>query len=557
MEVPRESPRPRTFAGLLKPLLISSLVDLALLLIVLVGHAVTNNPSLLTLALLLTLGGGLLGASCIVVGTIWGIFRFPSHRWTIVFVILLTGGVLLAHGYVINSPPTQDCTVTDPTSNGCIMDEGVYYVPAAHLILNGTQCGLQNTTEVPSACNLEHPFLGKAFVAAGMAIFGDNDVGYRFFEVILGTFSLPLLFLLALKVSGSRKLSAFATLLLSFDVMFFAHSSAGLIDVQQVFFILLALVTYAYDLHFWRVDKHVVSGALLGLAGLTKETAVFGVLAVATYVLIFGDGNLKHRSLSTMKMGVTLGGVFILGLQLYDSLFASGTFPTFLGHLSFMVQYGSTLTGPLLCSPDNAASSLATGSYWCKFPGDPRIATPILPVDWLGYYAPVQYYVDRICVIATTSAGSCLGPSYIRVGYYGITNLLVTWTVFAWIPLAGLTFYRLFRPAQAGPNTPSSGDTPSLEPAGETRLMGLAAIWFLWNYVPYYWVQYVLGRVTYPYYFVPAIPSLALGAAYLISRRWFPNRLALGYLVVAFCFFFVFFPDKSFLPINLRELIGR
>ena len=43
-------------------------------------------------------------------------------------------------------------------------------------------------------CNLEHPWLSKAFIAAGIAIFGDNTFGWRIFNVILGTFSIPVLF---------------------------------------------------------------------------------------------------------------------------------------------------------------------------------------------------------------------------------------------------------------------------------------------------------------------------------------------------------------------------
>ena len=554
MQVQVESRSAHFFHRLLRPLVAATFADLALLLLVVLLHAAGATPLLLTVASFLTIALTLLAAASLVVGLLLAFYRFPAYKWPIVFVVVLTAAVFSEHAYVINSPPTDLCQTY---VHGCILDEGAYYVPAAQLMLNGTRCGLQTSDGVPSQvprCNLEHPFLGRAFIAAGIAIFGETDVGYRIFQVILGTLSIPLLFLLALKVSGNRRLSYFATLLFSFDVMFFTHSSAGLIDVHQVFFVLLAFVSYSYGIKLWKLDKYVVSGVFLGLAGLSKETAIFGALAFVSYIILFEKKSHRHRILSTVKVGVTVIAVFLLGLQLYDSL---STNITSIQNVQYILYYGSSLSGPLLCYPSDPVGGIAVGGYFCKFPDISTSAEPILPPDWLTYYVPVRYFVSAVCEGAINVVGTCLGTFYVSVGYYGITNLLVTWLVFIWVPLAALTLYRSARARRAEIGGNGKGFATTGRFSGDTRLAGLALLMFLWNYIPYFWIQYGLQRVTYPFYIIPAIPSLALGAGYLVTRPWFPRKLALVYLVAAFALFFIFFPDKSFLPTFLRALIDR
>ena len=146
-------------------------------------------------------------------------------RLPIVFMTGLILIILALHFYTIGVPATQDCYSTEKKVYGCIMDE-VYYVPSAQYILSGTQCAPYQEN-----CNLEHPFLGKAFVAAGIATFGLTDFGWRFFQVILGTACIPLLFAIVMKLSGDRKMAYFSALLFAGDTMFFVHSGAALIDI--------------------------------------------------------------------------------------------------------------------------------------------------------------------------------------------------------------------------------------------------------------------------------------------------------------------------------------
>lgn len=439
---------------------------------------------------------------------------------------------------------------------GCIMDE-VYYVPAAQHLLAGAQCQVDADRAAPGYCNPEHPPLVKALMAAGMFVFGEyNVVGWRVMPALLGTFCIPLLFGIAWKLSGSKKVASVSALLLALDVMFFSQSSGGLLDAPPVFFALAAFLVYLAELKWWKADRYVLAGVLLGLSGLSKETSVFLAMALVTFILFFEEGSRLSRLYSSLKVVFVVGIVFGAGLQVYDSTMAASAFPTFVHQVSYMLSYGSSLiANKLACSP-------VTG-YWCEYANDPG-GPPILPTDWLVYYSPVGYYVTSVVVTP--------GGTYTGIGYYGVSNLIETWTTFIWIPLAAYAIFAYYRSkrlpveqTEAGPASPSispadppsapePGPTPGEGMPGETRFAAFALVLFLWSYVPYLFML-LAGRVTYPFYFVPAIPAVAMGAAYWINKKWFPKPLLAVYLLAAFGFFLVYFPDKAFLPVWLRILL--
>jgi len=97
-------------------------------------------------------------------------------------------------------------------------------------------------------------------------------------------------------------------------------------------------------------------------------------------------------------------------------------------------------------------------------------------------------------------------------------------------------------------------EQPAPDPA--YKLAGFALMWFAITYFPYFLVFYY-GRVTYPFYILPAIPAMAIGCAYLLTRSWFSRDVAYILLGGVFLWFFLYYPDKSFLPIWLRVLLGH
>lgn len=427
------------------------------------------------------------------------------------------------------------CYSIDRQEYGCIMDE-IYYVPEAMGILAGQQCTTGDNA--PSDCHMEHPPLSAALIAAGMAVLGEyNSAGWRLFPALLGTLSIPVLFGIAWKLSENKRLALVAATLLALDVMFFSQSGGALLDVPQVFFGLAAFLAYFAGVKWWKFDKYIVAGVLLGLAGVAKETAVFIVLAFVTYVLVFERGPGREKAISALKVILVVGLVFAAGVQAYDSTLATAV-PSFASQVNYILTYGSGLNAgcPWACGWANQA----LGGY-------------ITPLEWLVYYSPVGYYVTNV---STCTGSACSG--YVGLGYYGVTNFLETWTVFVWVPLVAFELYRYGKARRAPPEEPLD---PAVAPvtgppelAGDQRLGAFALLYFGWTYLPYI-PLFLAGRVTYPFYIIPAIPALALGAAWWGTRDYFPRWLLTLYLVMAFGFFLVYFPDKSFLPVWVRVLL--
>lgn len=477
------------------------------------------------------------------------------------FASPLQPGQSVAGTWVVSGPVSNltvsyqslNCYSTSGTEYGCIMDE-IFYVPEGMAFLNGQHCS--TGVNAPTDCHPEHPPLVPALIAGGMAIFGEfNVVGWRFAPALLGTLSIPLLFGIAWKLSGNKKLAYLSALLLAADVMFFSQSSAALLDVPEIFFGLAAFFAYFAGLRVWKFDKYVIAGVLLGLAGLAKETAVFIVLALLTYILLFEDEKLRRRTVSVLKVAVVVGVIFILGVQAYDSVGLSPSLPgttscpmigsSFVQQIGYMLCYGS---------------SLNAGCPWACGWKDTNLGTYITPLNWITYYSPVAYLRTVVSVCPRSVNNVCQGGaySYVSIAYYGVTNFLETWTIYIWIPLVAYAVYRYYRRGQ--PTLEEFGlenvkSNPVSLP-GELKFGAFALIFFLWSYVPYI-VLFLAGRVTYPFYFLPAVPAVAMGASYWVTRSWFPRWLMYLYVGMAFVFFFIYFPYKGFLPDWLRVLIGH
>ncbi len=412
------------------------------------------------------------------------------------------------------------------------MDEQ-YYVPAAKAILEGTQC-----KPYLAGCNMEHPFLSKALIAVGMAAFGPTAFGWRLLPVILGTACLPLIFAIAWKMSKNKKIAYYSTLLLALDTMFFVNSSAALTDIFIIFFAMAAFVVYFYNFKVGRFDQYFISGALLGVSTLSKESAIFLIASLVTFHLLVSKEPIRARLFSSAKIVLVAVLVFCAGLQVYDSLLTGGQVPSFVNHIEFMLSYGSSLT----CSPFNCPGAFH----------EPNGAT-ITPFNWLTYYVPTTYFGSSVKACAGSNC-----QSYVTLAYYGVTNMIETWSTFIWFPVAAMVLYRMLRNKRSNTTLDQFGFKASTSirlPFQESELAVFALVIFCWNYFPYIFL-FLAGRVTYPFYFLPAVPAVALGASYLITRDKVPKAVVIIFLIAAFVWFLVYFPDKSFLPTSIRALLG-
>jgi dolichyl-phosphate-mannose-protein mannosyltransferase len=510
-----------------------SLIDLLSMIVIVGLHA--YSPTVVAPTVLAPMTFILAGASsaAVLLALLYFLLSYPAYRIPILLLAIIVLGVLGAHVYTITLPDVPHCYDPGKNVDGCIMDE-VYYVPAAQTLLAGEKCA-----PYADSCNLEHPFLSKAFIAAGIAIFGNSAFGWRIFEVLLGTFSIPLLFGICWSMTRNARLSLYASFLLAFETLFFVHSSIAVIDVSAVFFALLGFLLYFAKVHWWRFDRITLAGVAFGLSALSKETAIMLLFVLASYHLLFGEGNLVRRFSSTLELTLSVFLVFAVGLQAYDSLFGSGSATTFLGQIDFILRYGASLTmtpSSQVCFFIKQTTTTVTGCGWI----DSVLKTPITPLNWVTYYSPIGYLITNI----TVTSGST-SYTYVAAGYYGITNQFEVWLAYLWGAYV-VYVWRKTRRVQFATETE----------ARDFRLARLALMWFLIVFVAYV-ALFLYGRVTYPYYFIQAVPALAIGAAYFLSRSWFPQGIAYIVLAGVFLWFFIFYPDKSFLPEQFRAWLGH
>ncbi|MBS6434476.1 MAG: phospholipid carrier-dependent glycosyltransferase, partial [Rothia mucilaginosa] len=100
-----------------------------------------------------------------------------------------------------------------------------------------------------------HPPLGKWMIAAGMAIFGDNNpFGWRVSAALIGTLSVALIAYAAWLLFRSVTVSTIAALLATVDGLMLVESRLALLDIFQMFWIMATFVCLLLDrIHARRV----------------------------------------------------------------------------------------------------------------------------------------------------------------------------------------------------------------------------------------------------------------------------------------------------------------
>src|SRR3546814_15199745 len=99
-----------------------------------------------------------------------------------------------------------------------VFDE-VHYVPAARTML-----------ALATPVNTEHPLLGKAIIAAGIALFGDNSLGWRFFSTVAGAATVVALFAITWQLLGRMRLAVLAGVFAMLNMTLFVQARIAMLD---------------------------------------------------------------------------------------------------------------------------------------------------------------------------------------------------------------------------------------------------------------------------------------------------------------------------------------
>jgi dolichyl-phosphate-mannose-protein mannosyltransferase len=175
----------------------------------------------------------------------------------------------------------------------------------------------------------DHPPLGKLLMMPGIRLFGDNGLGWRFHEAVLGTLHIALCGLVAVGFFADRRAGWLAAAFVAIDGMFVSYSRTALLDIPMNTFMMASL---ALMLHARGLGWFAAAAVMLGLGVAVKWIAVgialvvplllwrrgrsifhalwMGVIAVAVY------GAIVALALVLTKKPVSLSGMVTTSLDL-------------------------------------------------------------------------------------------------------------------------------------------------------------------------------------------------------------------------------------------------
>ena len=186
--------------------------------------------------------------------------RLKQWEYFGLFVLVLVS--LILHFSIIMQP-------------GELVFDEKHYVPDARQILAGE-----------GTMRIEHPPMGKLFIAFGIAILGDNPFGWRFLPVVFGTLIIVFFYLTCRELGMTAKATLVATTLLVFENLSFIMSSVAMLDVFSLAFTLFS---------FWLCVKQKLwlSGLAAGLSTLCKLSGALTAPVLFLYWFFTGRKNLK------------------------------------------------------------------------------------------------------------------------------------------------------------------------------------------------------------------------------------------------------------------------
>ncbi len=210
------------------------------------------------------------------------------HKVTITHIILIS---IIFHIFVISQPQFLQ-----------IWDESIF--------IEIMRDFLKGEDHVPYQLPGINFFQGTATI-----VFGDNWFSWRIPSVIFGAMSL-FVFYKIFREYTSEKNALLATAILSFDTIFFVHSSLFLRDIPLMFFGILSF-------YFYIKKRYYLAALPLDFAFLIKETAIFFFfLIMINHIILNRNWNQKINGLK--KTLIFLGIVpasFLIPLWVYDVVY--------------------------------------------------------------------------------------------------------------------------------------------------------------------------------------------------------------------------------------------
>lgn len=384
-----------------------------------------------------------------------------------------------------------------------------------------------------------HPPLGKLLIALGILIFGQTPFGWRFMGAFTGVIMLPVMYLLAKRLTKRRDLSIFAMLVMALDLMHFAQTRLATIDSYPVLFIMLSVLCMAGFIQsdfFAKGRAFYKSWIPLGLSGVFMGLAIaskwIGVYAAAGLAVLFFSQIYRVCRAGSVAIGmeedaggrVAVAKNEVVKRVLLTCLACIGFFilvPALIYYLSYIPHLTATGRATISRLIDVQESMFV---YHSK-PGlgmDHPFQSPWY--EWPLILKPMWYVKDYYEPAGYNSTIFCMGNPFIF--YTGALAMLGAF---------GLMIKK-YLTVRSGVLRPRQGN-------GDMTLY-IIVISFLAQYLP--WV--LVPRSMYMYHYFASVPFIMLAVTYwlsLIKRKKLSMWLIIGYIAVSAAMFVFFYPYAS------------
>ncbi len=383
--------------------------------------------------------------------------------------------------------------LSDLTRLPVLVFDELYWVPnATDLIQWGSTHG-----------QFRHPPLGQWVIASGIAIFGLTPFGWRIGSLVMGVATVALVVLTVQRLCKNQFLAFVAGMLCVVDGVLFTTSRVGMLDASAGFFVslttflLVILVQSASQdrSRLRRIECLVL--VVCGLAGSVKWYG-FGSIPIVLALMISADLRLVAPQLKWRNIAVSVALSVLLPLGVYLLAWApQQAGPDAWRPGTFVSTHAEVVRFHAELRPDNTSAA----SAW----------------TWFTMSHPTIFYgIDCANKAARASDGPCYGqpPDSGAV-------LMVFANPIVWLICLGALVGLVLR-AVRGKSV-------------------MAAVLFG---VPFLqWLPWLVsGRAAYTFYLTTVIPTLVVGAAWLIGpkqalHRRVPIFITLGLAVLAWVFF--------------------
>ncbi|MBW3657604.1 MAG: phospholipid carrier-dependent glycosyltransferase [Actinobacteria bacterium] len=375
-----------------------------------------------------------------------------------------------------------------------------------------------------------HPPVGKWLIAAGIALFGDDPVGWRAVGAFLGSLSVLLTYLIGLRLFRRMGFAALAALLLALDGLWIVQARTSMLDIHLAFFVVLGAWLLLVDrdrsgLHDEpppsldhedrRLPKRshtlrVLAGVAFGLALATKWS---GLLPLGAAVVLALGWELTWRRRWTGR-ATTGAARAVAGVLVALVLVPVGVYA--LSYVPWLVNYEHSYEGAKECREEGVIQDPCDVSPVGRLAGLWRFQRSILrfhltleaehtyrapAYTWPVMARPVVYYYETCS--EERAAGTptrdedgelvepkpCVVERDESAEIIAVGNPALWWGFLLGLPLLG---------------------------AGVARRDGcalvIAAFWGS-QFLP--WL--IVSRPAFFFYMVPVVPFLALGLAYAVA----------------------------------------